>query len=698
MPLDVKTIRWRDVFNRRYLDVYTSRRRGWRRRIKDARPVPRQRQRGERRMRPEQVERDVWSGPAAGANDGGEAGLLERRGLVGSQGDLPPSVVQPPSFSRSEKHEDRETRVWICGRPSLSRHVDHSTFLDADCEFIGVTRATRASYLEQSTCAVAVVTRLLDRLRVLGVYDDSVIVISSDHGVRLTPEEFVYDEPLPFGDLPAVAGNSRALLAVKTANADGPLRISYAPDGDHRHPGHHHGRADRQAVLFVIAEGFPASTTGQLAVLDLATGDVTRLGVSGVNPQYVSTGHLLYAVEDGSVRAVPFDIASLNITGNPVALLDGVTVKSSGAANFSVSDTGTLAHTNSRRVSDNRLLALVDRNGAVEALNVPLAPYVAPRLSPDGDKLVVETVEDDGGVLWLYDLAGDTQIQQLTFEGDNQRPVWTPDGRRITFSSDREGTMSLYSMPADGSGGAERLTTAEEGTFHWAGSWAPDGQTLLVNVQKELLTDWDIWTMSANGQEMRGGPHPLDRFSSHLRWNPVHDSSGFVCWLSSSPSVSVRLLRRPVIERRVGPAPVVEVHPPTDAGSSLGTGCELGQVDAFVLERSPQPLDEHVVHPAALAVHRDADASLREHVGEVDAGELAALVAIKDLRRAIALERLVQGVHAEARIERVGQAPGQDLAARPVHHRDEVQKASLQWDIGNIRAPHVVRSRDLQIA
>ena len=40
-----------------------------------------------------------------------------------------------------------------------------------------------------------------------------------------------------------------------------------------------------------------------------------------------------------------------------------------------------------------------------------------------------------------------------------------------------------------------------------------------------------------------------------------------------------------------------------------------------------------------------------------------------------------------------GQAPGQDLAARPVHHRDEVQKASLQWDIGNIRAPHVVRSR-----
>ena len=61
--------------------------------------------------------------------------------------------------------------------------------------------------------------------------------------------------------------------------------------------------------------------------------------------------------------------------------------------------------------------------------------------------------------------------------------------------------MSLYEMPGDGSGVAERLTTAEEGTFHWPGSWSPDGQTLLFNVEKELLTDWDIWTLSTNSRE-----------------------------------------------------------------------------------------------------------------------------------------------------------------------------------------------------
>ena len=113
----------------------------------------------------------------------------------------------------------------------------------------------------------------------------------------------------------------------------------------------------------------------------------------------------------------------------------------------------------------------------------------------------MQTVEDDGNVLWVYDLAGNTQIQQLTFSGDNQRPIWTPDSQRLTFSSDRDGTMSLYEMPADGSGVPERLTTAEDGTFHWPAAWSSDGQTLLFNVQRQIASDWDIWTLSESDRE-----------------------------------------------------------------------------------------------------------------------------------------------------------------------------------------------------
>ena len=101
--------------------------------------------------------------------------------------------------------------------------------LDANCEFVGVSRFTREGFVGQATCAVNLVTRLLDRLRTLGVYDDSLVVLSSDHGVNIPPRDFVDDRPLPFADVPMMAGNARALLAVKTAQAAGPLRISNAP-------------------------------------------------------------------------------------------------------------------------------------------------------------------------------------------------------------------------------------------------------------------------------------------------------------------------------------------------------------------------------------------------------------------------------------------------------------------------------------
>ena len=84
--------------------------------------------------------------------------------------------------------------------------------------------------------------------------------------------------------------------------------------------------------------------TGQLAVLDLDTGDVRRLGVAGVHPRYVSTGHVVYASQDASLRALPFDLASLEVTGSPVPLFEGIKVQPVGSANFDISDNGRLVY------------------------------------------------------------------------------------------------------------------------------------------------------------------------------------------------------------------------------------------------------------------------------------------------------------------------------------------------------------------
>ena len=115
-----------------------------------------------------------------------------------------------------------------------------------------------------------------------------------------------------------------------------------------------------------------------------------------------------------------------------------------GPPQYAVSDSGTLVFVPGGEAASERRLGLVDRDGEVERLNVPPKEYLSPRLSPDGKTLVVQSVEDSENVIWMYDLTGDRAIQQVTFEGNNHRPVWTPDSQRITFSSDRDGTMSLY--------------------------------------------------------------------------------------------------------------------------------------------------------------------------------------------------------------------------------------------------------------
>jgi hypothetical protein len=102
--------------------------------------------------------------------------------------------------------------------------------LNAHCDFIGVDRASdRRKYEGQARCAVRKIAALLDRLKEVGVYDSSLIVISSDHGIGHTSPRFTHDRQVPFGALSRLAGKALALLIVKPPGSRGPVRISQAP-------------------------------------------------------------------------------------------------------------------------------------------------------------------------------------------------------------------------------------------------------------------------------------------------------------------------------------------------------------------------------------------------------------------------------------------------------------------------------------
>ncbi len=285
----------------------------------------------------------------------------------------------------------------------------------------------------------------------------------------------------------------------------------------------------------IFTEGVSARwSESNIVAQSVATGDRKLLIAGGHRARYASTGHLVYARE-GELLAVGFDAGSVEVVTPPVVLVEGVlTSEAGGGAQFALSDNGTLAYVPGVRSEQDRVLAFVGVDGGIERVNAAPAQYLSPRLSPDGTTLAVQSVEDSGDVIWTYDLSDDRQIRQLTFDGSNSRPIWTPDGERITFASDREGTMSLYWQPADGSAPAERLTTAEDGTSHWPGSWSPDGQVLAFTV----LTgkDLEIWTTSPGDEEYE--IEPLYALEGRGHMGPEFSPDGEWLTYSSGPVVT----------------------------------------------------------------------------------------------------------------------------------------------------------------
>jgi len=240
-----------------------------------------------------------------------------------------------------------------------------------------------------------------------------------------------------------------------------------------------------KAVLFA---GGSSITDGHVIVRLMATGERRSL-VGGGQPQYATSGHLIYA-QGTTLMAVPFDPRRLEIKGTPVPVVEGVAYSPAyGSSQYSISDTGSLVYVSGASQANQRKMVWVSRNGAEQTLPAPPLAYRGEvRLSADGQRVAAE-IENQ---IWLYDLARDT-LTRFTFEGNvNLNPRWTPDGKRIAFSSTKEGARNIFWQRADGSGGLERLSTDEY--LQVPDSWSPDGQFLVFH-ESNPKTARDIWVL-----------------------------------------------------------------------------------------------------------------------------------------------------------------------------------------------------------
>ena len=244
-----------------------------------------------------------------------------------------------------------------------------------------------------------------------------------------------------------------------------------------------------EAVLFTVSPNILDDS--RLAVVSLSTGDRRFLG-DGFFPRFASTGHLLYG-QAGAVWAVSFDVDRLEMTGDPVQVLQSVRIEGGGAVQFALAENGAAVYIAGGLNRPERALMWVDRAGREEPINVPRRAYKSVSISPDGTKIALVVLGLGLEDLWLYDVRGQRE-SQLTFDAaDDLYPVWTPDGERVLFLSQRRGPYGLFSKHADGTGQAEQLVSFQGYPPLW--SITPDGRTLAYS-DPSSETGWDLLSVA----------------------------------------------------------------------------------------------------------------------------------------------------------------------------------------------------------
>jgi eukaryotic-like serine/threonine-protein kinase len=210
------------------------------------------------------------------------------------------------------------------------------------------------------------------------------------------------------------------------------------------------------------------------------------------DPTRGSTGRILVVDQSAGMMAAPFDAAHPARTSADTTVLSDVyselELESGGWLAISNNRTAVYAGSNAAKTS----LVWVDREGKAESLGKSQDLYRDVRLSPDGTKAAVRI----GVNFWIHDLQRGTRSRLTSGNASNLRAVWSPDGARIIFGSNRGGDMDIYSQSADGSRPAEALLKRPHD--QWPLSISADGTLLYREVHPK--TGIDLWTLSPDGK------------------------------------------------------------------------------------------------------------------------------------------------------------------------------------------------------
>ena len=282
--------------------------------------------------------------------------------------------------------------------------------------------------------------------------------------------------------IPLDGGTPTPVTTLNAARGEtGHLFPSFLPDGRH---------------FVYLATSPRPEYDGTAYVMEIGSDTPIALFTSDSQVVYAAPGYLLYMLGNTLV-ARGFDAASLRVTGEAIPIAEQVernTASRRGA--FTVSQTGVLAY---RRPSESQLVWFHRDGRRLNNLGAP-GHFRNPALSPDGTRVAVSQLDLKTGTwdIWLMEVATGRMSRFTVDGGVDDAPVWSPDGSRIAFKSDREGEVRFYWKSTDSTGPDALLhkPPAIDGISYSRTlyGWLEDG-TLLYGAATNT-TALDLWRTS----------------------------------------------------------------------------------------------------------------------------------------------------------------------------------------------------------
>jgi eukaryotic-like serine/threonine-protein kinase len=329
--------------------------------------------------------------------------------------------------------------------------------------------------------------------------------------VRLTggPPEPLCDAPDTFG----ATWSHEGLVLFAPDRASGLHRVPVAGgkpspvthldasrgETSHRFP---HFLPDGRRFIYLVRSRQPEHRGIFVGALD--SSERKRLVSADSNAVYAAPGYLLF-VQGTTLMAQRFDTDRLELTGEPVAIADGVlpapTVR---FAPFAASGGVLTYRTGGMHRSR---LTWVDREGRSLASVGPVARYMTLALSPGATALAVDVLDprSEDVDTWVFDLRRNLSSRVTLAPSLEGYPVWI-DASRLAFAVNREGTWNLYerNLRDDADGQSPPRTLIESRTNKYPQAMSQDGQLLFVDHSD--VTGHDVWRLPLAGDRR---PHPL---------------------------------------------------------------------------------------------------------------------------------------------------------------------------------------------